>query len=95
MTIIIENGTCVSHTSMEKFMQAVENACCEPSCAASARFVLVENDEAVYTLDAYRYSYANDFFALKHHIECEIEDNGIAVVFEIREGNPTWIWVVD
>ena len=95
MTITLDSGTCTTKTSLEKLMKTVENACCEPLGTYNAQFVLIESDTEIYKFSACEYSYTNDYFALKRHIECEIDANDFAVVLELREGIPAWIWIVD
>lgn len=71
----------------------MENACKEENFNTT-RFALVKNDAELYRFNAHLYAYASDLIDFLREVDEELDESPLAVVLEIREYAPVWVWVV-
>lgn len=93
LDVTFENGSCVQECNLKELRKALENACKEPGCE-TARFALIKNDDVVYRFNAHLYAYASDMIDFLSEVDAELDESPLAVVLEVREDVPVWVWIV-
>ena len=93
LDVTFENGSCVNECNLKELRGALENACMEKNCSTT-RFALIKNDNELCRFNAHPYSYASDLTAFMREVDDELDESQLAVVLEVREDVPVWIWVL-
>ena len=91
--VTLENGSCVKECNIKELRASLENACKE-SNFNTTRYALIKNDDELYRFNAHLYAYAGDLIDFVHEVNREVAENYLAVVLEVREAVPVWVWVV-
>lgn len=93
LDVTFENGSCVMECNIKELQASLENACKEQDFNTT-HYALIKNDDELYRFNAHLYAYASDLINFVHEISREVAENDLAVVFEVREDVPVWVWVV-
>ena len=93
LDVTFENGSCVHECNIKELRSSLENACKEQDFNTT-RYALIKNDDELYRFNAHLYAYAGDFIDFVHEVSREVTNNALAVVLEVRETVPVWVWVV-
>mgnify|MGYP000867712323 CR=1 FL=1 len=93
LDVTFENGSCVKECNMKELRLSLENACKEQDYNTT-RYALIKNDDELYRFNANLYAYAGDLIDFVHKVNREVAANALAIVFEVRETVPVWVWVV-
>lgn len=91
--VTFENGSCVHECNLNELRASLENACKEQDFNTT-RYALIKNDDELYRFNAHLYAYACDLIDFVHEVSREVTENALAIVFELRESIPVWVWVV-
>jgi hypothetical protein len=93
LDVTFENGSCVNECNLKELRGTLENACKEENLNTT-RFALVKNDAELYRFNANLYAYASDLIDFLREVDEELDESTLAVVLEVRENVPVWVWVV-
>ena len=93
LDVTFENGSCVQECNMKELRKGLDNACMEKNFSTT-RFALIKNDNELYRFNAHIYAYASDLIDFMREVDDELDENPLAVVLEVRETVPVFVWVV-
>lgn len=93
LDVTFENGSCVNECNIKELRSSLENACNENNFNTT-RYALIKNDSDLYRFNAHLYSYASDLIDFMREVDDELDNNQLAVVLEVREDVPVWVWIV-
>ena len=93
LDVTFGNGSCVKECNIKELRSTLESACKEPDFNTT-RFALIKNDDELYRFNAHIYAYASDLIDFLCEVDDELDESPLAVVLEVRENVPVWVWVV-